>query len=99
MNQSKKQKYYVVFIGKKLDIYYSWDECKAQTDEYPNNCHHSFKLYDKAQFHWLDHCRKYGIEASQANVKPQQYARVPPLNSFSPIEGTYKMVFHFHYFS
>lgn len=38
-----KQKYYVVWIGKKTGIFTSWEQCKAQVDGYPNARYKSFK--------------------------------------------------------
>ncbi len=45
----KKQKYYVVWKGKRPGIYTSWAECKAVIDGYPQAQYKSFLDYSEAQ--------------------------------------------------
>ncbi|GAB6454705.1 hypothetical protein bcgnr5390_17330 [Bacillus luti] len=45
----KKQKLYVVWIGRKPGIYKSWDDCKKQIDEYPNGKFRSVKVDSHAE--------------------------------------------------
>lgn len=44
-----KQKYYVVWEGRKTGIFTSWEECKAQVDGYPNARFKSFPTMELAQ--------------------------------------------------
>lgn len=46
---SKKQKFYVVWEGKKPGIYYSWKDCKAMTDGYAGAKYKSFDTFAKAK--------------------------------------------------
>ncbi len=46
---TKKQKYYVVWEGKKPGIYLSWKDCKAMTDGYAGAKYKSFETFDKAK--------------------------------------------------
>lgn len=44
-----KQKYYVVWKGRKPGIYESWNECKTQTDGFPEARFKSFPSLDEAE--------------------------------------------------
>lgn len=44
-----KQKYYVVWVGRKPGIYRTWEECKAQTDHFPNAKFKSFSTLEEAE--------------------------------------------------
>jgi len=44
-----KNKFYVVWVGRKTGIFYSWKECQAQTDKFPNGKYHGFKTVQAAE--------------------------------------------------
>jgi hypothetical protein len=48
----KKSKFYAVKRGRKRGIYESWDECKEQTDGYPNVSYKGFETREEAES-WL----------------------------------------------
>lgn len=45
----KKQKYYVVWQGRKPGVYKSWEECNAQIFEYPQARYKSFETLPQAE--------------------------------------------------
>ena len=45
----KKQKYYVVWIGREVGIFKTWEECKAQIVEFPKAEYKSFKTLALAE--------------------------------------------------
>ena len=45
----EKQKYYTVWIGRKIDVYHSWEECKTQTDGFPDAKYKSFNTLKEAE--------------------------------------------------
>jgi ribonuclease HI len=49
MSSAKKQKYYVVWEGKKPGIYDNWDECKAQVDGVEKSKYKSFESRAEAE--------------------------------------------------
>lgn len=59
MGEIAKQKYYVVWKGRKTGIFTSWDECKAQVDGYPNAKFKSFPSRELAEQAFRD-----GLETS-----------------------------------
>lgn len=46
---TRKNAYWVVYVGRKPGIYTTWKEAQYQVDGYPNNKHERFKLFDEAQ--------------------------------------------------
>lgn len=46
---AKKEKFYVVWEGKKPGIYTSWKDCKAMIDGYAGAKYKSFETFDKAK--------------------------------------------------
>jgi ribonuclease HI len=46
---AKKQKYYVVLVGKQPGIYTNWDTCKRMVDGYPNAVYKSFLTMAQAE--------------------------------------------------
>lgn len=45
----KKQKFYVVWVGRVPGIYVNWTDCKSQIDEFPNAKYKSFESLEKAE--------------------------------------------------
>lgn len=45
---TRKQKYYVVWVGTEPGIYTSWEECKARIHGYPQAKYKSYKTMDEA---------------------------------------------------
>ncbi len=45
----KKQKFYVVWVGRVPGIYVNWADCKSQIDEFPNAKYKSFESLEKAE--------------------------------------------------
>jgi len=56
---NRKQKYYVVWAGHHPGIYESWDECKNQTNGYPNPVYKSFNNIEEANQAYRDNPQKY----------------------------------------
>ncbi|KAH7863095.1 hypothetical protein Vadar_013245 [Vaccinium darrowii] len=46
---TRKNAYWLVYVGRKLGIYMTWKEAQYQVDGYPNNKHERIKLFDEAQ--------------------------------------------------
>lgn len=56
---NKKRKYYVVWAGHHPGIYETWDDCKNQTNGYPNPVYKSFDNIEEANKAYRDHPQKY----------------------------------------
>jgi ribonuclease HI len=63
-----KSKYYVVWKGIKPGVYYTWDECKAQTHGFEGPIFKSFESLEEAQIAFGDDHKKY-IKLSTGVVK------------------------------
>lgn len=48
----KREKTYVVYIGRKPDIYTNWPDCKEQVDGYVAASHQSFDTREEAEDAW-----------------------------------------------
>ncbi len=46
---SNKKKYYVVWVGHRPGIYYSWSDCQEQIKNFPSARYKSFKTYEEAK--------------------------------------------------
>lgn len=66
---NKKQKYYVVWSGHHPGIYQSWDECKNQTNGYPNPVYKSFENLEEANLAYRDDPQKYMGKKGKKNLK------------------------------
>ena len=49
LSNTKKKKFYVVFVGRKLGIFFSWAEVKIQVDCFKGARHKSFKTWEAAR--------------------------------------------------
>jgi len=56
---AKKKKFYVVWKGRETGIFYSWDDCKKQTDEYPQPLFKAFESLELAQRAFNGNYRDY----------------------------------------
>jgi viroplasmin and RNaseH domain-containing protein len=48
-SQRKKDKFYVVFKGRKTGIYCSWFDCQEQINKYSHAKHKSYITYEEAE--------------------------------------------------
>ena len=44
-----KPKFYVVWKGRQIGVFETWDDCKAQTDKFPKAVYKSFKTRQLAE--------------------------------------------------
>jgi ribonuclease HI len=70
----KKEKVYVVFVGRKPDIYYSWEECNEQVSGYPGARHAAFTDRRKMIQSVRDEFPKLGLP-----IPPECEDEFPPL--------------------
>lgn len=69
MADSKDDKVYVVFIGRKPGIYFSWRKCDAQVNGYPSNRHKGYVSYEQAEREWINHCIEIGHGEAWARLQ------------------------------
>ena len=90
---SLTSKYYVVKVGKTPGIYFSWDECKKNTDGYPGAVFKSFKTLSEAE-EYLD--RKGSISGkSEPNSRQKQEKNIDNLESitnYAFVDGSYNIL-------
>jgi len=43
------KKFYVVFVGRKPEVYLSWEDCQPQVDQFLGNLHKSYRSYHEAE--------------------------------------------------
>ena len=68
-----KQKYYVVWEGKKPGIYLSWKDCKAMTDGYAGAKYKSFETFDKAKIAFNgDYADYKGTSTKKKTLSPAE---------------------------
>lgn len=67
----KKSKVYVVWKGRKLGIYQTWDECKAQTDGFPGARFKSFPTDSEARQAFASGSPKGSKKPSSTSGKKQ----------------------------
>ncbi|XP_058106643.1 uncharacterized protein LOC131249926 [Magnolia sinica] len=48
-------KYYVVFVGGNLGLYYRWEDAQAYVDRYSRCRHQSYKTYDEVAIAWQNY--------------------------------------------
>lgn len=70
---SKKQKYYVVWVGLKPGIYTNWNECRKQTEGFPDAKFKSFEDRELAELAYGDEFKNY-FNSGQKVVKTKQQA-------------------------
>ena len=58
------KKYYVVAVGKIPGIYFSWDDCKAQVDQFPGAVYKSFKTIREAESFYEEKTGKSALPIS-----------------------------------
>ncbi|MCL5999143.1 MAG: ribonuclease H family protein [Chloroflexi bacterium] len=81
---AKKQKYYVVWTGRKPGIYTNWEECSAQVTGYPGQAYKSFESRDAAEKAYRGTYEDY-MGQHVSNLSPQQLLEIgkPILASYS----------------
>ncbi|MBI4646936.1 MAG: ribonuclease H family protein [Bacteroidia bacterium] len=81
-----KNKYYVVWKGRKTGIFDNWDECKAQVDEFPDAQHKAFKTLRMAEDAYKGNSQDYiGKEIFESELSQEQLNLIgkPVLESIS----------------
>ena len=73
---ANKQKYYVVWNGRKKGIFLSWDECKQSIDKFANASYKSFESKEEAE-----NAYKNGYKTVSATKKKP---RTKPTNTNAP---------------
>lgn len=92
-----KNKYYVVWVGRKPGIYTSWTDCQAQTNQVKQAKFKSFRSREEAEIAyregWKSHWGKAG-GATEKNIKGQSKEKTAPsmANTFSNDEIDYNSV-------
>jgi ribonuclease HI len=56
---AKKQKYYVVWEGRRIGVYNSWEDCKKQTDGFTDAKFKSFETRDAANEAFAKNCEEF----------------------------------------
>ena len=46
---NRKTRFYVVFVGRQVGIYTTWQECHVQVNRYPSALYKSYDSYDEAE--------------------------------------------------
>lgn len=81
---AKKEKFYVVWAGKKPGIYTSWKDCKAMTDGYAGAKYKSFETFVKAkQAYNGDYNDFKGTSTKKRVLSPEEKARYGEPNLYS----------------
>lgn len=70
-----KQKYYVVWVGRNPGIYRTWDDCKAQTDHFPNAKFKSYSTLEEAEAAY-----QLGYEHTQSVMNVSETTHLPEIN-------------------
>lgn len=76
MTENKDDKVYVVFIGRKPGIYFSWRHCDAQVNGYPGNRHKGFFSFQQAEREWINHCIEIGRGEAWARLQIHRHYEV-----------------------
>lgn len=69
-----KNKFYVVWVGREAGIYSTWDECKAQIDQFKNAKYKSYNTYIEAETAYKLGWQKSLFSATSANPTLQAAA-------------------------
>ncbi|MCL6274133.1 ribonuclease H family protein [Muricauda sp. 2012CJ35-5] len=83
---AKKQKFYVVWKGKRPGIYESWDDCKAQIEGFKGAQYKSFAKFDLAKKAFNGNYADYkGKGQKEKELSPEELLRIgePNYNSIS----------------
>jgi len=67
---AQKKKYYVVWEGKRLGVYHTWDACKEQIDGFSGALYKSFPTQEQAQMAFELGYEKYKQQAPQLTEIP-----------------------------
>jgi len=96
---SKKRgnKFYVVHIGRKKGIYYSWEECEKQVNGYPGARHRQFPTIEEAEYflefgkainhNSFPHPSKTNLLSINSDIQPLLVSPSPPQAIHTPINN------------
>lgn len=91
-----KQKYYVVWIGRKPGIYTNWEECQKQTNQFEGAKFKSFDSLAYAEQAYRDGWQKHWGKGKQENTsrrkQSNQSTRKKQADSFSSAEIDYNSI-------
>ncbi len=81
---AKKEKFYVVWQGKKPGIYLSWKDCKAMIDGYTGAQYKSFSSFDEAKIAYnKDYEDVKGTSKKKKQLSPEEKAAYGEPNLYS----------------
>ncbi|MCQ2327484.1 MAG: ribonuclease H family protein [Bacteroidales bacterium] len=71
-----KQKYYVVWVGRKTGIFNKWEDCKASVEGFERASYKSYDTYEEAEYAFKT--PGYNFHQQKPESKPQkQYHHIP----------------------
>lgn len=77
MNAKTKNKAYVVFAGRTPGIYDNWNECRENTEGFPNADFRGYQTYDEAVVAWEEWEQRTGYGTEQGEpVSPSDKERL-----------------------
>ena len=81
----KKQKFYVVWNGRKPGIYKTWDECLGQVEKFEGAAYKAFESAENARLAFAGDPKKYIFNQKKQAKKPDKtlFANKPKKNSLS----------------
>ena len=86
-----KQKFYVVWKGRKTGVFQTWEDCKAQTDKFPKAIYKSFKTRQLAEQalkgKWWEYIGKDIIETELTEEQLQLVGK--PIEESISVDGAW----------
>lgn len=86
-----KKKYYVVWVGRQIGIFETWDDCKKQTDGFPKAKYKSFKTRELAEQAFKSSSKDFiGKEIFETELTAEQLELIgDPINDSISVDGSW----------
>ena len=86
-----KQKFYVVWKGRQTGVFETWDDCKAQTNQFPKAVYKSFKTRQLAEQAFKDEWWEYiGKDIFETELTEEQLLLVgKPIEESISVDGAW----------
>jgi len=86
-----KNKFYVVWVGRKTGIFETWEECYEQIFEFPKAVYKSFKTIDLAEQAFKSSSKKFiGKDIFETELSPEQLSIIgEPIKESISVDGSW----------
>lgn len=86
-----KNKFYVVWVGRKIGVFDTWDKCHEQTSGFPKAVYKSFKTKELAEQAFNSSSKEFiGKDIFETELTEEQHAKIgEPLDESISVDGAW----------